>query len=186
MSYLQSSTDILNSFIEGKLQTKLSQNALDNLFGIVAASLSALKIVVEKNKKEALELIEKALSQVDQNSICRSVLKDLMSFIRANNEFVMIEENQEDWLCGETYTRILIITCFVPLIDPKTPLIHLEELELSKQRIVDEGMFSKVEKKTVNEEVPKIVKKRSKSNFVDKKTKNDYFSFEETPRKIQP
>lgn len=129
VTYLQSSADILNSFIQGKTNSRLSPSGLDNLFGIVAAALASLKLVIEKNKQEALNIIEKALNEVNKNAGCRSFLENLLNFITENMQFRVPEENKEDWLCGKMFTKVFIITLCVPFIDSKTPVIPVEELE---------------------------------------------------------
>jgi hypothetical protein len=165
VTYIQSSADIINKFIQNK-QTKLSNTSLDNLYGIIAASLAGVKIVVEKNKQEALEILYKALSEIDENAICRGILENLMNYIGENSAFKVAEENQEDWLCGKMYHKILIITSFVPLIDPRTPLIRVEELEMAKQKPLNESSLPKIESLSKLEDPKVNIDKHKASNSV--------------------
>ena len=165
ISFLQSATDILNSFIDGRLQTRMSQAGLDNLFGLIAASLAAVKLVVEKNKQEALTIIAKALNEIGRSAGCRGILENLLNFVSENTLFRVAEENQEDWLCGKMFTRIFIITSFIPLIDPHTPLIRSEELEIAKN--------GNIEQRKDAERPPPVDLRRSKVETIQELLKED-------------
>ena len=197
ISYIQSATDILNDFIEGRIFTKLSQAGLDNLFGIIASSLAAVKITVEKNKQEALAIIAKALNEVDGNAGCRGILENLLNFISENSQFNLPVDGHDDWLCGKMFNKIMIITSFIPLIDPKTPLIRSEELENAKTENSIRPLkqdFSK-NSKFILKRQEKIQNSRNninnkqntltlKKEKIFNKPRNSYFN-ESPPRKVK-
>lgn len=146
ITYIQSATDILNNFIEQKIATKFSETTLDNLYGLVAGSLASVKLVVERNQAESLSILKKALNDVNRNAGCRIILEALHDLIQENPHLKMSEETEEDWLCGKMFQQLLLVTCFVPLIDHRTPIIKAEELESIKQHIVGENTGKKVVK----------------------------------------
>jgi hypothetical protein len=144
ISYIQSATELLNEIIEQKTPTKLSENSLDNLYGIIASCLSAVKIVVEKNKAEASAILKKTLSEVNRNASVRSILEDLQGLYEENTLLKMPEEGQNDWLCGKMFEKLMLVTCFVPLIDHRTPIIKAEDLENIQKQVVFEESPKKV------------------------------------------
>lgn len=135
VSYLQSATEILNKFIERKVLTKLSDSILDSLYGLIAGSLASVKLVVEKNKLEAVGILRKALSEISKDSGCRILLETLMTLFNENPLLKIPDESDEDWLCGRTFNSLLIATCFIPVLDPRTPIIRNEELESVREQL---------------------------------------------------
>ena len=185
ISYLQSSTDILNGIIEGKLHSNVSQTTLDNLFGLIATSIAAVKVTVEKSKPESLEVISKALEEISSDSSSRLLLENMMKYINSNNTFKPYEENKEDWLCGKNFNKILMVTLFLPLIDPRTPIIRAEELEIVRQKTdisysrlgqIEMNMGKLSKKPSVIMEKPRV-----SPNF-----KRNFNNFEAPAKKIQP
>jgi hypothetical protein len=172
VSYLQSATDLLNLIIESRTQSRLSQSVLDNLFGLIASSLAALKMIVEKNKNEALQILNKALKEVDGEAGCRTVLETVFGLISNNSELEAPNEDDLDWLCGNLYQQLIIITCFVPLIDPRTPIIPAEELEAIANQGLEEKEKPEKKEGVYYERKAKIIPKQKKHKEEGKKVKH--------------
>lgn len=156
ITYIQSATDILNGFIEQKIPTKFSETTLDNLYGLIASSLASVKLIVERNSSESLSILQKALNDVNKNAGCRVILEALHDLISDNPHLKLSDQAEEDWLCGKVFNQLLLVTCFLPVIDHRTPIIKAEELESIKQHIAGENSSKKITK-----ERPKKLEDRS-------------------------
>ena len=167
ISYIQSATDLLNDIIEQRLATKLTENALDNLYGLVASCLAAVKAVVEKNKTDSISIIKKTLNDISRAAAVRSILENLQDYIERSHSLKLPEEAENDWLCTQMFEKLMLVTCFVPLIDHRTPIIKAEDLESVQQQVMIEESPKKVVK-----ERPKRIEERNFNLKWDGKREN--------------